>query len=200
MRCGGPRFVLESPGSSHGALIRPAGPWFVLRGPGTYCGLWSVLRGPDSCAGPDPSRGARVRYVEPWCFPQGPDPSHGALKPDRKSTSSRGPSGSRGPDYGFGAKYMLAPVIDHGGMARMPPPPDRHWLRGYCPLCPAVPAPLAPTTDLSKIVVNERSNALALNVLWTKISTGGSVKNSWPDVFVGQSVSQSVCVSKHFRE
>ena len=52
----------------------------------------------------------------------------------------------------------------------------------------------------SKIVVNERSNASALNVLWTKISTGGSVKNSWPDVFVGQSVSQSVCVSKHFRE
>ena len=26
MRCGGPRFVLESPGSSHLALIRPAGP------------------------------------------------------------------------------------------------------------------------------------------------------------------------------
>ena len=30
----------------------------------------------------------------------------------------------------------------------------------------------------SKIVVNERSNALALSVLWTKISSGGSVKNS----------------------
>ena len=25
MRCGGPRFVLESPDSSHGALIGPAG-------------------------------------------------------------------------------------------------------------------------------------------------------------------------------
>ena len=47
---------------------------------------------------------------------------------------------------------------------------------------------------LSKIVVNERWNALALNVLWTKISFGGSVKNSWPDR-VCRSVSLYVCPS-----
>ena len=35
-------------------------------------------------------------------------------------------------------------------------------------------------------------NALTLNVLWTKISSGGSVKNSWTAAFVSQSVSMCV--------
>ena len=47
---------------------------------------------------------------------------------------------------------------------------------------------------LSKIVVDERSNTLVLNVLRTKISFGGSVKIVGRDVFVSQSVSQSVRV------
>ena len=176
---------LESPGSSHGALIRPAcpdstfgvlirpaGPWFVFQGPDPFrepwpwyvlralirpAGPWSAPRGPDSSCGPwsalrgpNPSRGTRVRYAEPWCFPQGPDPSHGALKPDRKSTSSRGPSGSRGPGSGLGGKIYVGPRrLTFGGHGSNPPW-DRHWLRGYCPLCPAVPAPLALTTDSSE--------------------------------------------------
>ena len=81
MRRGGPRFVLESPGSLHGALIRPAGPWFVLRG-----GPWYVLRGPGTSCGalirparPDQSRGALISPAGPWSVPRGPDQSRGAL-------------------------------------------------------------------------------------------------------------------------
>ena len=55
-----------------GPLLRPGGPWFVLREPGTFCGALILPAGPDlffgaliHLAGPDPSRGARVRFAEP---------------------------------------------------------------------------------------------------------------------------------------
>ena len=62
------------------SMIRPARPWFVLRGPDSSCGAlarpvrsWSVLRGPGS------SREVLIRPTVPWFAPRVLDPSHRAL-------------------------------------------------------------------------------------------------------------------------
>ena len=69
------------------ALIRSAGPWFALLGPGLSCGA--------------------------LICPEGPDPSREALQSDRESTSNWGPSGSMGPalTLEMRPKYMLVPVL-----------------------------------------------------------------------------------------
>ena len=72
-----PWYVLRGPDSFCGVLIPPAAPWFVL--PSSSTGAWFVLRDPYfvlpaliRLAGPCLSRGALVRRSGPWSVLRGP--------------------------------------------------------------------------------------------------------------------------------